>query len=202
MKVSHPGVIDLARDTIVQAMLGPSKFLPPVMAQRTLEPADAADKAGPGSEFSVRLTDLLRNVPQAVEATMLPFRSQEVMAAGLFAPLRSRIDRNKISMSSGPRSTTTLQPPSIAPTEHRGTNDEIVRGYLRDTALENLFLAQVPFELPQAARFEHHWIVAGSQRQSADPTISHRPRPGKGREGEASVIVIDARATSSTTSRD
>ncbi len=193
LKVSHPGAIDLARESIVQAMLGLSQFLPPVMAQRTLEPVDAADKAGPGSEFSVRLTDLLRNVPQAVEATTMPFRSPAVMAAGLFAPLRSRIDRNQISMSSAPRLTSSVPPLLVAPTEHRGTNDEIVRGYLRDTVLENLFLAQVPFELPQASRFEHHWILAGSghgKSQTLQFLVSHDLE--KVARGEASVVVIDS----------
>jgi hypothetical protein len=73
LKVSHPCVVDLARDTMVQAIFGLSQFLPPAMTERSLKPASAAEKTAQSSEFSVRLSDLLCNVPQAVEATMLPF---------------------------------------------------------------------------------------------------------------------------------
>jgi hypothetical protein len=191
-KVSYPGAIDLACDTIVQAMIGLLQFLPPGSWQRSSEPASSPEKASPAS-FSVRLTDLLRDVPLAVEATMQPFRSQKVILAGLFASLRSRIDQNQIRMSSGTRPTSGVQPPLVAPTEYRGTNDEIVRGYLIETVLEELFRAEVPFELPSAARFEHHWILAGSGHGKSQ-TLQYLAANDleKVAKGQASVVVIDS----------
>jgi hypothetical protein len=96
-------------------------------------------------------------------------------------------------MSAGPRPTSSLSLTPVAPTEYRGSNDEIIRGYLGGTGLENLFSAQVPFELPQAARFEHHWILAGSGHGKSQTLQYLASRDlEKVAKGEASVVIIDS----------
>lgn len=185
-KVSEEGSIATARDTIVRAASDVSKFLPPLAARPSESSSGATNR-----QFSVRMLDLLSNVPQAVESLCRTFAGESVASAGLFDALRRQLELNLEEMSGPQRSTNRLA--VVSPLQHKGSNEEIVHGYLKQTPLEKFLQTDVPFDIPQAARFEHHWIVAGSGHGKSQ-TLQHLIVDDLSRvaAGEASIVVIDS----------
>lgn len=193
-KLSTPGLADIAADTVALSLAGFCRALPP-MARQSNEALHASIEAGlKEAEFSVRLLDAIPKVGDAVQAMALPFYSDRVMKAGLFAGIRDQLDRNQHAMSDVPYIPDNFASPKLVnPGEHKGTDDEIARGYLRHTPFLDRLDRDIPFELPDSARFEHHWIVAGSghgKTQTLQYLIANDlERVAK---GGASVVVIDS----------
>lgn len=193
-KVSNAHTVTLARQTVTQSFAGLSKYLSPLVASMQAERLGTANTGLSEPLFSVRVMDALTNVPRAVEALIQPYFAPSTISAGLFSSLRSQLEINKREMSGATRSPrSSAVEKAIDPTQHKGTNDEIVRGYLKQTPLESVFFTAVPFQLPDSARYEHHWIVAGSghgKTQTLQCLIGDDLQ--RVAEGRASVVVIDS----------
>ncbi len=79
------------------------------------------------------------------------------------------------------------------PEAGKQTSEELVKTYLAGTPFAELFAVTMPLPVPDAVRFEHHWIVAGSghgKTQTLQYLIAQDIE--KVRAGNASVIVIDS----------
>jgi hypothetical protein len=84
--------------------------------------------------------------------------------------------------------------PLMVPTKQRGASPrDLVDLYLQGTPIAGLFGLSWPVSIPQSARFEHHWIVAGSGHGKTQ-TLQYLIAQDFDRvaAGEASVIVIDS----------
>ena len=71
--------------------------------------------------------------------------------------------------------------------------EEMIDAYLGGTPFVDLLNLQVPFEMPQQTRFEHHWIIGGTGHGKTN-AIGNILIADLGRvaDGEASVVVIDS----------
>ena len=186
-KISESDAVDLARETMTGSLRSLRKRLP--------EEARTEPVASAGSlQVHVRIVDAIDDVPTVVEELIAPFYKDRVAARGLFSGLREQLDRNRHEMSGVPFTPLTINSADlIPPTKHRGTSEEIVRGYLRDTPLERLLLDAVPFDIPDQTRFEHQVIFAGSghgKSQALQYLIAQDLE--RVSLGKASVIVIDS----------
>lgn len=99
--------------------------------------------------FSFPLIDLLDNPAKIVTDLITPFYGEQAREIGLFSLLRRQIDAN-------------VEEQGCLPEEYKGKPKEMVRAYLKNTPLEALFEADVPFEVPVRSRLEHTLLVAGS----------------------------------------
>lgn len=161
---------------------------------------DATPNLGAGSGddgISVETSklDLLSNLPLVVERVMRASVDEELDRLALLPRLRHRIDANLIAASGGnpadPKSfTRAAKLPSKADIADRR---ELVGTYLGGTPLTRLFEGTLPFVIPQATRFEHHHIVAGSghgKTQTLQYLIANDLDAVAG--GAASIIVLDS----------
>jgi len=193
-KVSNADAIDIARETVVRSFGNISKLLAPLVRDLPHEEVGGSGVSQAEQQLAVRFMDVLTDIPQAVEILIQPYFSQKVISAGLFTALRDQLEVNAVDMSGASRTMPGHTPSkTVAPTQHKGSHDEIVHGYLRQTPLEALFYAKLPFQIPEAARYEHQWIVAGSghgKTQTLQFQIGSDLRLVAA--GRASVIVIDS----------
>lgn len=131
--------------------------LPPIakgLALTELETATAS--------FEVTLGDLLLD-KSIITEMVLPYYREAGRDVGLFQQVRDTLDRNIHALSDEPFTPETRNTGDlIMPTDFKGTFAEACKAYLTGTPFERIFQARVPFAFPQKARFEHHWIVAGS----------------------------------------
>lgn len=97
----------------------------------------------------VTVTQFTQPLERAVEEVIAPFFADTGYL--LFKALRKQLDDNL-------RRTHRYQP--IMPAEYRG--DDVVGTYLQGTHLRALFDLRTPFAIPEANRFEHMHMVAGS----------------------------------------
>ena len=190
-KLSTPGLADLAADTVAQAFANFTHQLPPMALQTKDALLRAAEAGYSDTDFSIRLLDTLPNVGTAVQAFAAPFFSGRAVSSKPFDAFRDQMDRNARTMSGVPLGAETGK--LIGPQEHRGTAEEVAGGYLGHTPFLDLLLRDIPFELPDAARFEHHWIVAGSGHGKTQ-TLQYLIAKDLERvaKGGASVVVIDS----------
>lgn len=193
-KFGRPEVIERAYETLLLALWDFCRLLPPNALQtrdELLEAAEAGSMAGP---FAIRLMEALPKTGEAVEALAFPFYRRDAIDAGLFAGLRERLSRNQLGASGLPYEPRFYDSPKLVnPSDHEGSPHEIVHAYLKETPFEGLFSAGIPLEIPDSARFEHHWIVAGSghgKSQTLQYLIAHDL--DRVARGEGSVVVIDS----------
>ena len=101
------------------------------------------------SDVQVDVKQFLQPLPQAVQSVVAPFfqTSDYQHFKGLKDLLNDNLAR-------------THRTNPVLPTEYRG--DDVVSTYLAGTLLQELFRIRTPFEIPEARRFEHTHIVAGS----------------------------------------
>lgn len=111
---------------------------------------------------SVRIVDVV-NPGAAVEALVVPLFQPEAREKKLCDGVCERLRANQHDLSKIPLTPERRGDPKlIAPLAFKGTPDECVNGYLRGTPLSPLFSILLPFSIPEQARCEHQWIVAGS----------------------------------------
>ncbi len=136
--------LDLLENAIVDCLLIITARLPPLAHERENETDEA---------IMIPLIDLLPNVGQIIEDALAPFEVPEVKEAGLFRWLREHIKENTDAATAGAKK-------SVTPSQYKATPQEIVATFLKDTSLSDIFLANVPFTLPEETRFAGHWIIA------------------------------------------
>ncbi len=158
-------------------------------------PRDPGRAAGAAIRVTTQRLDLIQQVPELLDTVMATMVSEAAEEAGLFPRTRDHIDRNLVAASGGnPADPTSfnraLKPPSKSDISDRR---QLIATYLGSTPLTQLFDGKVAFTIPEAIRFEHQHIVAGTghgKSQTLQYLIAHDLDAVA--EGEASVIVIDS----------
>lgn len=181
-----PKTLEAFNDALSSAYLRLVDSLPP-LALASREQFAETDEGVPFATFP--LIDLLPDPGRAVMQVMMPFFSEEIEQLGLFDGIRRQLDRNIHSASGAeyPAPAHKL----VLPEAHKGSAREIVNLYLRNTLLEALFQAAIPFSFTDEKRFEHTHVVGGSghgKTQLLQHLILHdlqRPDP-------PALIVIDS----------
>lgn len=128
----------------------------------------------------VDVTQFLQPLGQAVQDVIAPFFAETDY--NHFKALRDQIDANL-------RKTHRVNP--VFPRDYRG--DDVVDAYLSGTLLKELFRLRTPFAIPEASRFEHMHIVAGSghgKTQTLQYFIARDLQDVA--RGDKSVVVIDS----------
>jgi hypothetical protein len=148
-----------------------------------------------GITFATSKLDLLSNLPLVVERVMRASVDDELERLDLLPRLRHRIDGNLIAASGGnpadPKSFS--RAPKLPSKADIADRRELVGTYLGGTPLTRLFEGTLPFVIPQATRFEHHHIVAGSghgKTQAVQYLIANDLDAVA--RGAASIVVLDS----------
>ena len=178
--------IDVWRQKIVYLLAGLVRAFPPFVFDPTIE-----DDA-PG--YTVPLIDVCANPVEAIERTMATMYDDDIVQAELFAGVRKCFEDNLarasgINPNDAARTRTVKTPSSSKDKSPR----ELVADFLSGTPFPELFLANVPFPLPEQARFAHQWILApqGAGKTQAIQFQFLRDLP-KVANNEASIIVMDS----------
>ena len=112
--------------------------------------APIADAVPPiEGDVLVEVTQFTRPLGQTVQNVVAPFFADNDYM--LFKELRRRLDANLVA---------THRTNPVFPADYKG--EDVVETYLRGTHLKELFKLRTPFTIPEARRFEHTHIVAGS----------------------------------------
>lgn len=128
----------------------------------------------------VDVTQFVHPLGQAVQNVIAPFFAENDYFH--FKRLRDQLDANLSR-------THRTQP--IFPSDYKG--DDVVGTYLAGTHLKALFQLRAPFEIPEASRFEHMHIVAGSGHGKTQTLQYFLARDIKEvARGDKSVVVIDS----------
>ena len=146
--------------------------------------------------FSSELRLLIRDAPAVVEHMMqIPF-APDLEPFQLTTRLRERLEYNLHIASGGvPGDPDSVRTPKLPTRQSAIPDAKVASAYLDGTPLLGVFDYRIDITLPQAVRFEHMHIVAGSghgKTQTLQHLILH-DLEAVGR-GEASVIVIDSQS--------
>ena len=160
---NDPQMLRAALDVISQALAPVAKSAPPM-----------------GGKVLVSVSQFLTPLGPVIDQIVSPFFADN--GYNHFKNLRQQLDHNL-------RQTHRTNP--VFPRDYRG--DDAVGTYLGGTLLRDLFELRTPFQIPEALRFEHTHIVAGSghgKTQTLQYLIANDlPDVAAGRK---SVVVIDS----------
>lgn len=178
-RVNNRHIQEIAQNTIVQALHSFLEVLPPL-------PRDTGTTWG--------TTPLNERVDSgAIEAIILPFYSLETKENRLFKALKEQLDRNLCAVSGLPYTpSNAVSDKMCLPADYAG-EDNVASLYLAHTPLLDVLETPIPFTVPQAVRFEHHWLVAppGRGKTTALSAMLSLDLDSVA-AGEASVIVMDS----------
>ena len=152
-----------------------------------------------GDESSIRVpTELIHaiaDLPAVIESVNSTYFVDDLIKAELFDRHRSRLKANLIAASGGnpadPKGFNRT-PKSPSQSDLKAPED-LVAAYLGGTPALTLFDQTLDFTIPQAVRFEHHHIVAGSghgKTQTLQFLIAQDLKAVE--RGERSIVVIDS----------
>lgn len=187
-----PENINLAKDTIADALSAFIAHLPPAVFF-TLD--ELKQDSTNGVTFNMMLVDMLPNAGQMVTAMQRPFYADSLDDTGLFVVERWHHWKALFHMSGkdAPLTAPKDMPKLTHPFEHKGSNREIVGGYLYNSPMFELFKVEVPFTIPHVTRFEHQWIISptgtGKSTTLSAFILKDLDLVAK---GEASVIVMES----------
>ena len=142
------------------------------------------------SAFSVPLVCMLEAPAEIIDAVTGTFFKPQHGDAGIFATLQEQFWRN-ICQASGVLPDQEVRKPLKSAGDSDLSPEQLAEVYLRDTPFLDLFLTPVPFVIPQRARTEHHWIVAGSghgKTQLLQTLVLNDLQ----RENSPALIIIDS----------
>jgi hypothetical protein len=142
--------------------------------------------------LTVPLLSLLHDPGLIVDKIIGTLCAGPLVDAGLFTEFQTRSYENQCRVSKiNPYEET--RRPLVYACDCELAPEELLEAYLNGTPFVELFKTPVPFELPQQARFEHHWIIGGTGHGKTNAIggllIDDLQRVA---DGEASVIVIDS----------
>ncbi|MFN3889605.1 MAG: type IV secretory system conjugative DNA transfer family protein [Beijerinckiaceae bacterium] len=146
--------------------------------------------------FTADLRDVTRDAPALIERWLqIPF-APDFEALQLTPRLRQRLEYNLHRASGVPPGDTASARSLKLPTRQSAVpDDKLAAVYLEGTPLADLLAFPIEISLPQATRFEHMHIVAGSghgKTQTLQHLILHDLEAVA--QGEASIIVIDSQS--------
>ena len=111
--------------------------------------------------LSIPLHTLLPDAAETIEMIFARFSEWTPTDTGLFETVKSRFYEN-MCRASNQVPYEELRRPLVGPIKSGLPPDEMIETYLAGTPFFDLMYTPLPFSLPERARFEHHWIVAGS----------------------------------------
>lgn len=141
--------------------------------------------------FYTSLIDIIARPGPAAMAVTLPFFPTDAPDLKLFKTIKDVLNHNT-QEASGITSDKSSKPLVLAH-QAEGPPRKVLFDYLRNTPLLDLFNADIPFDIPQRTRFEHHWIVAGTghgKTQTLQSFIANDLELVA--KDEATVVVIDS----------
>ena len=130
------------------------------------------------------LLDVLPRPGRAVEDLIAPFFAEEAAELGIFTELRRQLERNTSEAFPD-------RGKAVLPSAYQGSAEEIIRTYLKNTPLEMLFHAPVPFSFEDRARLEHMHVVGGSGHGKTQ-LLQHLILSDLQKEEPPALIVIDS----------
>lgn len=141
--------------------------------ERTLPKTDME-----GFQLTTTLMHAIPDLGDFIENFLEPLTNQKTI---MFKNLRYRLQVNQ-------------EQTRIRPSQHKGTPQQIVRTYLRNTPLLRLFNAEVPIVIPYDKRFQHIWFCAhtGSGKSYATMWMIERDLELVA-EGKASIVLIESK---------
>ena len=145
-------------------------------------------------QFKISVMDAC-DVPEIVDRIMATMYDDDIMNTNLYEPIRGQFERNLAYASGMTMDEAQRRPGAIVrPAESKRPPSEIVSTYLYGTVFEQLFSLNLPFALPDTARFSHHWIVAppGTGKSTTLQYLISRDLELV-RQGQASVIVMESK---------
>ena len=157
---------------------------------QALPPIEAAPEGG----LTVPLIDFLPNGKAAIGQALSMFWQPTVREWHHFSTVREAFARNRLRTSEPLlRERDLAAGKLVEPDKFPGSTREALDAYLAETPLYPLFLADLPFALPLAKRFEGHWIVArqGSGKTNALECLIHSDLAAVA-AGRASLLVMDS----------
>jgi len=177
--------VDIWREKIIRLLEGLVRLFPSFV----FDPALATGEPG----FTVSLIDVFPNPAQAIERTMATMYDDDVVRAELFREVRKCFEDNLKRVSNiGPRDPNPHKPVKT-PTTTDQPPRELVATFLSGTPFPRLFLADVPFPIPEQIRFAHQWILApqgaGKTQAIQFQFLCDLPKVAG---NEASIIVMDS----------
>jgi hypothetical protein len=111
--------------------------------------------------FTVPLITLVADPPDMVDRLMGTLEKNDLRECGLFTAIQRRFYEN-VCAASGVVPDTEHRKPFVMAADSELPPLELVQTYLKGTPLVDLLLSSVPFHIPEAVRFEHMHILAGS----------------------------------------
>lgn len=149
-----------------------------------------ADDA-PDDTLSVPLVALMRDPGDVIQRLINTLAKSELSEAGLFIELQDRFYRNICAASGIDPDDEKPRRPFVTADESELAPAELAETYLRGTPFRELFLTPIPFVLPDAVRFEHTHIVAGSGHGKTQ-LLQHLILRDLQRDDPPALIVIDS----------
>lgn len=167
---------EIWREKIVRIFEGFFRYLPPLASE---------------GQFSVAVVDVC-NVPEIVERIMATMYDDDVVSANLFTGIRDQFERNLVTASGLSFEEARRKPSAVAkPTASKLPTREIAATYLYGTSFTKLFTLALPFSIPEAARFEHTHIIAGSGHGKTQ-TLQHLILADLQQPNPPGMVIIDS----------
>jgi hypothetical protein len=179
--------VDVWREKIIRVLEGLTHHFP------SFTFAESNTGQSP-TAYTVPIIDVCTRPAEAVERTMAAMYDDDVVRAGLFNLVRRRLDDNLCRVSGLTYQEAHRARSLVFPTSAKETSPrEIAADFLAGTPFAELFMADVPFQIPEKSRFEHMHILAGTGHGKTQ-TIQHLLTADISRvmRGEASVVVMDS----------
>jgi len=140
--------------------------------------------------FTVPLITLLSDPKDIVVRLIGTLQQDDVLECGLFTTIQRRFYEN-VCVASGIISDTEPRKPYIRSEDSDLPPLELAETYLKNTPLLDLLLSPVPFHIPEAIRFEHMHILAGSGHGKTQ-TLQHLIINDLGRPESPGLVIIDS----------
>lgn len=179
--------LDIWREKIIRILEGLMHHFPSF----AFAEANELDQPAP---YLVSLIDVCAQPVDAVERTMATMYDDDVTRAGLFDRVRQRLDDNLLRAAGLTRAEVQRARSLVTPSTAKDMAPrEIAAKFLSGTPFADLFMADVPFRIPEKSRFEHMHILAGTGHGKTQ-TIQHLLTADIDRvmRGEASIVVMDS----------
>ena len=157
---------------------------------------DPVQDQGSTITFTTHLNDMIDDLPSVVEGMIQTTYAPELDALNLCQNLRRHLHKKTIAASGGLAVQSGQKPQLKLPTKNRAIPpDEAAQAYLGGSPLMGLLDISLPIRLPDATRFEHMHIVAGSGHGKTQTLQSLILRDlHKVARGDASIIVMDSQS--------
>lgn len=177
--------VDVWREKIVRLIQGLIQHFPAVVFEGSSKETI--------SLYAVPLIDVCSQAADAIERAMATMYDDDIVQAGLFANIRKCFEDN-LARASGITESATPRTHVLTPTTSKNkVPDELVATFLSGTPFASFFTTNVPFQIPEVARFSHQWILApqGAGKTQAIQTQILRDIERVAND-KASIVVMDS----------